>query len=120
MPEQIVKEENVTDDNLEVTEETVKEDNRFDFSKRNKLKTKPIPAITMLLAGAVVSITTYVNKVPLLLSLELILGFMIVFLIVGDILKFIADRFVIKSEEIIPEDGEVIEKTPEEVQEAEA
>lgn len=121
MPEQIVKEENLAEnEEVDTLEENLQEEQKFDFSKRNKLNTKPIPAITTLSAGAVVSVATFFNRIPVVKSLELILISMIIFLIIGDILKFIADRFIIESEEEIPADGEVIEKTPEEAQEAEA
>lgn len=94
----------------------------FDFSKQNQLKTKPIPAITTLLAGAVVSIVTFVNRYPLLKALEMILLFMVIFLLVGDIIKFVIDRFIIESEKEEEEDLEaeaVIEKNPETEEEAE-
>lgn len=91
----------------------------FDLSKRNELKTKPIPAITTLLSAAVVSIVTYVNRYPLLKALILILVFMIIFLIIGDIIKFVVDRFIIESEKEILSEGEVIEKNPEDIEETE-
>ena len=123
MAEQIINDNPVGDEiteELEQTEgeEAAVEDNRFDFSKRNQLKTKSIPAITTLLAGAVVSISTFVNRFELIEALKYIFIAMLIFYFAGEIIKFIADRFIIESEkDEIPSDGEVIEKTPEENEE---
>lgn len=106
-------------DNQAEEEQIEEQKQLFDLSKRNELKTKPIPAITTLLAAAVVSIVTYVNKYPLLKALILILIFMVVFLIIGDIIKFVVDRFIIESEKEILSEGEVIEKNPEDIEETE-
>ena len=114
---------NETDQDVSANEDIVQKESdieekkkQFDFSKQNKLKTKPIPAITMLIAGAVVSIVTFLNDYPLLKALEYTLLFMLLFLLVGDVIKLVADRFIIESEkeeETASEDEAVIEKNPE-------
>lgn len=53
------------------------------------MQTRYIPAIVTLSAGAVVSITCIANKMDKLLSLEILLGVLIVFYILGIIAKAI-------------------------------
>lgn len=79
----------------------------------NQLKTRPIPAIIMLLAGLAAAITTYVNRYPVKDALLIILVSMIVFLIIGNIVKMILDRFEMPDENAVDEDGEMVEKAPE-------
>ena len=76
------------------------------------LKTKPIPAIVMLLGGAVSSIVTYVNHYTLKNMLLIVLISLIVFYILGVILKRVFDSFhiVMKKDEEDMTEGEVIEK----------
>ena len=59
------------------------------------LKTKLIPAIIMLTAGAATAIMAFVRHYPVLLMLELTLGALVVFLIVGEIVKMIFDGVVV-------------------------
>lgn len=53
-----------------------------------------IPAITMLTAGAVTCITSIVNHIPKLRSLEILLGVLIVFYIIGLIAKAIITKVI--------------------------
>lgn len=82
-----------------------------------------IPAITTLTAGAVTCITCILNHIPKLLSLEILLGVLIVFYIIGLIAKAIITK-VIESggitqeeadeEDIMTEEGEVSQEETEE------
>ena len=69
------------------------------------MQRKYIPAITMLTAGAVTCITSIVNNIPKLLSLEILLGVLIVFYIIGVIANKIISKVIesggIKEEEEI-------------------
>ena len=77
------------------------------------MNTKRIPALVMLLAGAVVAIVTYINHYSLEESLKILILTLIVFLIVGVIIKLIFDSFHIEEvdEERVDDDGEVVEKS---------
>ena len=63
--------------------------------KKTKLKTTTIPALVMLLGGAATAIAAFVRQYPLLLMLELTFGALIVFLIVGLVVKAILDSIEI-------------------------
>ncbi|MFA9463811.1 MAG: hypothetical protein ACERKN_05915 [Velocimicrobium sp.] len=67
------------------------------------MQKKYIPAITMLIAGAVTCIASIANKIDKLLSLEILLGVLIVFYIIGMIAKAIITK-VIESEGIKEEE----------------
>lgn len=56
------------------------------------MKTRYIPAVTMLSAGAVVSISSIVKQWDVLYSLKLLLGVLIVFYILGLIAKALVVR----------------------------
>lgn len=56
------------------------------------MKTRYIPAVTMLSAGAVVSITSIIKQWDVLYSLKLLLGVLIVFYIIGLIAKAMITR----------------------------
>ncbi len=82
------------------------------------LKTKTIPALVMLLGGAVTAVSSYVRHFSMIMMLESILIALILFLIVGHVIKMLLDRIVIRPPEEEPSDeeksdGEVIEKTAE-------
>lgn len=78
------------------------------------MQNRYIPAITMLSAGAIVSIFCIVNKIDTLYSLKLLLGMLIAFYIVGLVVKRVFGK--------IQEDAELraAKKKQEEEQEAEA
>ncbi|MCR5526809.1 MAG: hypothetical protein K6F39_05435 [Lachnospiraceae bacterium] len=63
--------------------------------RRSNLKTATIPALIMLLGGAVTAIAAFVRHYPLLLMLELTFGALVVFLIIGVVVKIILDRIEI-------------------------
>ncbi|MCR4909544.1 MAG: hypothetical protein K5985_12005 [Lachnospiraceae bacterium] len=82
------------------------------------LKTKTIPALVMLLGGSVTAVSCFVRHFPVIMMLEGILISLVIFLIVGEIIKMLLDRIVIKPPEKEEQDeeksdGEVIEKTAE-------
>lgn len=91
------------------------------------MNTKKIPMILMLVAGAAVSIVTYIMNYELKDALVILLSVLIVFYILGMIVKKIFDSFQIVSlseaKQAGDEEGEVIEKEPDEntdAQDAEA
>lgn len=80
------------------------------------MKTKQIPLIVMLLAGAVTSITTKMMHYELETSLWILLWVLIAFYIAGCLIKRTIDSFEIEEQETEEEDegvsdeGAVIEK----------
>lgn len=84
----------------------------------DRLKTRQLPAMIMLLGGAVAALLTYIRDFPLSEMLIIVLVSLLVFYIVGLILKRIFDSFRIRRKEQeadgVAEEGEVIEKEPEE------
>ena len=86
----------------------------------DRLKTKQLPALIMLLGGAVAVIVTYVRGFSLREILVIVLVSLLGFYILGLILKRIFDSFRIRQkkeeEGSTMEEGEVIEKEPEENQ----
>ena len=77
------------------------------------MKIKRIPALTMLLAGAVAAVVTYINGYSLEDMLVVLILTLIVFLIIGIAIKLIFDSFHIEEpdEDRVDDDGEVVEKT---------
>lgn len=75
------------------------------------MNTRQIPLIVMLVAGAVTSIVTRLMHYELETALWILLAVLVVFYIIGCILKTTIDRFEEENEaEELYEDGEVIEK----------
>lgn len=83
------------------------------------MNTKKIPAIVMLLAGAVVCIVTYLQHYEFVEMLKILVVVLIVFLIIGFIIKKIFDSFDIPEDDPVDDDGEVVEKQGEEDVESE-
>ena len=77
------------------------------------MNTRKIPAFVMLLAGAVVTIVTFVNHYSLEDMLVILILTLIGFLIVGIVIKLVFDSFHIEEpdEDKVDDDGEVVEKT---------
>lgn len=77
------------------------------------MDTKRIPALVMLLAGAVATIVTYINHYSLEDMLVVLILTLIVFLIIGIAIKLVFDSFHIEEpdEDRVDDDGEVVEKT---------
>lgn len=77
-------------------------------------KRRLIPPFVMLFAGAVVSITMRILYYDLQTMLIVLLCVLLGFYFVGRILQMMLDRFEQQIEEAHMEEGEVIEKEPEE------
>ncbi len=77
------------------------------------MNTNKIPALVMLLAGAVAVIVTYINHYSLEDMLAVLILTLIVFLILGVVIKLIFDSFHIEEpdEDRVDDEGEVVEKT---------
>ena len=74
------------------------------------MNTKKIPLFIMLLAGAVACIVTYLDHYDLNDMLVVLLAVLIIFLIVGLIVKKILDKFEISNDDLVDDEGEVVEK----------
>ena len=77
------------------------------------MNTNKIPAFVMLLAGAVAVIVTYINHYSLEDMLVVLILTLIVFLILGVVIKLVFDSFHIEEpdEDRVDDEGEVVEKT---------
>ena len=74
------------------------------------LKTKPVPAIVMLIGGAAVTINVFVRHFSLLDALICIFISLLIFLIIGDVAKMLLDRIELPNRYAVSKDGEMIEK----------
>lgn len=74
------------------------------------MKTKNIPSIIMLLAGAITSIITYFNAYTVRRMLFTLLVVLVIFYILGLIVKGIMDYFISVREDKKDDEGKVIEK----------
>lgn len=80
---------------------------------------KSIPLVLMLLAGVVTCIITFVRKYSVIDKLVALLAVLVIFLILGNILRFTLDYFDQENEKRALEEGEVIEKENESEQKTE-
>lgn len=80
---------------------------------------KSIPLVLMLLAGVVTCIITFVRKYSVIDKLVALLAVLVIFLILGNILRFTLDYFDRENEKRALEEGEVIEKENESEQKTE-
>ena len=79
-------------------------------------KTKNIPAIVTLLGCAVAVIVTYINGYELEKMLKVLLTVIFIFLFIGLIIKYLFEKYIPpieEEEEILDDEGSVIEKTSE-------
>ncbi len=83
------------------------------------MKTKKVPLIVMLLAGAVACIVTWLEHYSLNEMLVVLLVVLILFLIIGLIIKVIFDKFDISTDKPVDDEGEVVEKQSDEGDEEE-
>ena len=90
--------------------EQVKEAEEKKRNAPQHLKTKPLPAIIMLLGGAAVTIDVFVKQFSVLDSLIAVFLSLVIFLIIGDIVKMIFDRVELPNKNAVDKDGEMIEK----------
>lgn len=79
---------------------------------------KNLPLLLMLAAGAVTCIITYIEKYTMIGKLVSLFIVMLVFSILGSILKGTLNYFDRQNEQKLMEEGEVIEKEPESSEEA--
>ncbi len=100
------------------TEDIEEEQTKDAEEEFDRLKTGQLPAVIMLLGGGVAALLTYIRDFQLSEMLVIVLLSLLVFYIVGLILKRIFDSFRIRrkeqEEDGVAEEGEVIEKEPEE------
>jgi len=80
---------------------------------------KSIPLVLMLVAGAVTSIITFIRQYSVIDKLVSLLIVLVVFLILGNILRYTLDYFDKENEKKALEEGEVIEKENESEEEKE-
>lgn len=71
---------------------------------------KNMPLILMLTAGAVTCIITFIQKYSVLGKLTALLVVLVIFYLLGSILRWTLDYFDKQNEEKSKEEGEVIEK----------
>jgi len=71
---------------------------------------KNMPLLLMLTAGAVTCIITYIEHYSIVAKLVSLLVVLVVFLVLGNVLKWTLDLFDRQNEERLKEEGEVIEK----------
>lgn len=75
---------------------------------------KKMPLVLMLTAGAVTCIITFIMKYPIIWKLVTLLLVLIIFYVLGTILKWVLDAFEKQNEKAALDEGEVIEKETEE------
>ncbi len=74
------------------------------------MNTKRIPAIVMLLAGAVTCIVTYIDGYDIRDTLFILFWVLLIFLVLGIVVKRILDSFRLPDENAVDDSGEMIEK----------
>lgn len=77
-------------------------------------KRKLIPVFIMLLAGAIAGILMMIGGYELHILLRNLLIVLLIFYFLGYLLKKILDRMALQNEKAVLDEGEVIEKQPEE------
>lgn len=76
---------------------------------------KNLPLLLMLSAGAVTCIITYIEGYSTVAKLVSLFVVLLLFFLLGSVLKWTLDYFDRQNEEKLMEEGEVIEKAPEEM-----
>lgn len=71
---------------------------------------KSIPLVLMLLAGIVTCIITFIRQYSVIDKLVALLVVLVIFLILGNVLRYTLDYFDRENEKKALEEGEVIEK----------
>ncbi len=77
------------------------------------MNTKRIPSIIMLLAGAVTCVVTFINGYEIKDTLVILIWVLLLFLIIGIVVKKILDSFHMPDEDAVDDEGEVIKKNAE-------
>ena len=78
---------------------------------------KKMPLILMLTAGAVTCIITFIMKYPIIWKLVTLLLVLLIFYLLGTILKWVLDTFDRQNEKAALDEGEVIAKEAEQEKE---
>lgn len=86
------------------------EERRFRAEQRAKKRRKLITPIVMLSAGAVVSITMFVNGYESSSMLKILLLTLVLFYIIGSLIRWMFEVFEKENKEKLLEQGEVIQK----------
>lgn len=83
-----------------------------DNSKVNNLKTKNLPPLFMMGGGAVALLICLVQKQPLLRTLIILFIVLLVFAILGTVVKSIVDRFnmTMRYSDYFEDTGDLVEK----------
>ncbi len=71
---------------------------------------KSLPFVLMLIAGAITCIITFVRQYTIIDKLLALLIVLVIFLVLGNVLRFTLDYFDRENEKKALEEGEVIEK----------
>ena len=110
------QEEGITpEDEIETAAEREAREKREEEERQAKARNRRlIPPFVMLFAGAVVSITMRMLHYDLQTMLIVLLCVLLGFYFVGRILQIMLDRFEQQIQDAHMEEGEVIEKEPEE------
>lgn len=74
---------------------------------------KNLPLFLMLTAGAVTSIITYIEKYPMVVKLVSLFVVLLIFYVLGCVIKWTLDYFELQNEEKQMEEGGDIEEEPE-------
>lgn len=80
---------------------------------------KSMPLVMMLIAGAVISIITYVRNYSIVGRLTALLVVLVIFYVLGSVLRWVLDTFDRQNEIQSLEEGEVTEKEISQGEEAE-
>lgn len=80
---------------------------------------KNLPLFLMLTAGAVTCIITYIEQYTMVGKLVALFVVLLIFYVLGSVLKWTLDYFEKQNEERLREEGEVIEKEAEDAENAE-
>lgn len=75
---------------------------------------KKMPLVLMLTAGAVTCIITFIMHYPIIWKLLTLLLVLIIFYVLGTVLKWVLDAFEKQNEKAALDEGEVIAKEAEE------
>ncbi len=79
---------------------------------------KNLPLLLMLVAGIVTCVITFIEKYTMIAKLVSLFVVLLLFYVLGSVLKWTLDFFDRQNEEKLKEEGEVIEKEPDEFAES--
>ncbi len=82
------------------------------------MKRKYMPLILMLSAGAVTAIITLIKRYALVTRLGILLAVLLIFYVLGSLLKWLLDTFEAQNKKRAMDEGAVIEKETEAAEDA--